>query len=118
MRAYRRLRMILAAIVLVTLLICIGILIKVKREYAGEQTALQTGQEAAAAQDGADGGSGTLTDSETEEAGQTGAAGENVTAGEGQDLGDASGEGLSQEAEVQEEQPQETVSGKIGRAHV
>lgn len=116
MRAYRRLRMMLAAIVLVTLLICIGILIKVKREYAGEQTALQTRQEAAAASDGADGGSGTLTDSETEGAGQTGAAGENVTAGEGQDMGDASGEGLSQEglsqeAAAQEEQSQETVSG-------
>lgn len=74
MRAYRKLRMILAIIVLATLFICIGILIKVKHDYAGQQTAQKT-TESSAAPDG-EGGSGTMEVQDTEESGQAAASGE------------------------------------------
>lgn len=85
--------MILAVIVLATLLVCIGILIKVKHDYSGKQTTSETGQgETAAVSDEAESGRENMSDPEIEGTDQTSVAGEITGAEDGQNTGSGDGE--------------------------
>lgn len=103
--------MILAVIVLAVLLVCIGILIKVKHDYTGQQTTPETGQDETGTASG-ESESGSETASGPGEADQAGAAGEVSGTEDGQNT-EADNEAFSDHAASAEDAsqvPQDMVS--------